>query len=145
MEKFISERFAINGLLTILSLIVIFHMLVIIGIIPFEIIWGGRLKDSSQMLTFETASLTINLIMLVTVLIKAGFLKFSFNQKIIMIVFWIMFIIFFINTIGNILSKNEFEKIVFTPLTLILSIFSFRLTIGKKKDYPLDRFNSKIQ
>ena len=104
-----------------------------IGIIPFEIILGGRLKDSSQMLTFETVSLTINLIMLVTVLIKAGFLKFSINQKIIKIVFWIMFIIFLINTFGNILSKNESEKIVFTPLTLILSILSFRLTFSKEK------------
>jgi hypothetical protein len=131
MEKFINQRFAINGLLTILSLIVIFHLLIIIGVIPFGIIWGGRLNDSSKMLTFETVTLTINLIMIVTVLIKAGFLKFVVNQKIITIVFWIMFIIFLMNTIGNILSKNEFEKMVFTPLTLILSILSLRMTMGE--------------
>jgi hypothetical protein len=64
MKKFLTERFAINGLLTILSLFVIFHLLVIIKIIPFEIVWGGRLKDQSQMLTFETFSAIINMFML---------------------------------------------------------------------------------
>ena len=81
------------------------------------------MKDKSQMLTFETVSVIFNLIMLAVVVIKAGFLKVSINPMIIKISLWIMLGLFLINTIGNLFSNNEFEKIVFTPLTLYLSIF----------------------
>ena len=133
MKNFISERFAINGLFTILSLVVIFHLLVMLRIIPFEIVWGGRLQDSSQMLAFETVSVIINLIMLAVVGIKAGFLKTRINRMIIKIALWLMVVLFLVNTIGNLFSNNEFEKLVFTPLTLILLIFSFRLAVSKDK------------
>ena len=133
MKKFITERVAINGVLTILSLIAIFHLLVMLRIIPFEIVWGGRLKDQSQMLIFETVSVIINLIMLAVVVIKAGFLKVSINPMIIKIALWIMFGLFLMNTIGNLFSNNEIEKIVFTPLTFILSLFSLRIAISKNR------------
>lgn len=133
MMKVLTERFAIKGLLTILFLFVIFHLLVMLRIIPFETVWGGRLKDQSQMLTFETVSMIINLIMLATVGIKAEFLKVNINRIIIQIALWIMFCLFLINTIGNFFSNNEFEKLLFTPLTFILSIFSLRIAISKNK------------
>jgi hypothetical protein len=107
--------------------------MIMTGIIPFEIVWGGRLKDKSQMLTFETISVVVNLVMLTVVAIKAGILKTGINPVIIRIFLWIMFVIFFLNTIGNIFSNNELEKIIFTPLTLILSIFSLRLAISKRE------------
>lgn len=42
-----------------------------LSVIPFEIVWGGRLKDKSQMLAFETASVIINLFMLTVAMKKA--------------------------------------------------------------------------
>jgi hypothetical protein len=39
--------------------------------------------------------------------------------------------LFFLNTIGNLLSNNQLEKILFTPLTTILFVFSLRLAIDK--------------
>ena len=133
MKNFITERFAINGLFTLLSLVVIFHLLIMLRIIPFKIVWGGRLEDLSEMLVFETVSVIINLIMLAVVGIKAGFLRTKINRMVIKIALWIMFVLFLINTIGNFFSNNEFEKIVFTPLTIILLIFSLRLAISKDK------------
>jgi hypothetical protein len=126
-------QFALRGLLTILSLVVVFHFLVLLGIIPFEIVWGGRLKDRSQMPVFETVSILLNLVMLTIVGIKAGLLKVNVNRMIINIALWLMFGLFLLNTIGNLFSNNEFEKMVFTPLTLILSIFSLRTAISKDK------------
>jgi hypothetical protein len=130
MKNLITERFAINGLSAILTLFVLFHVLILIGIIPYEMVWGGRLKTHAKMVTFETVSLIINLIMLIVVAIKADFLKIHLLPMIIKIVFWAMFALFTVNTIGNILSTNTFEKLVFTPLTLILALFSLRAALA---------------
>lgn len=103
-----------------------------VGVVPFEIVWGGRLKDHSQMLSFETVSILINLLMLGFVCIHAGLIKISFNRTALKIILWAMAGIFAINTVGNLFSKNDFEKMMFTPLTLLLSVFFIRLAIVKE-------------
>lgn len=131
-NNLITERLATNGILIILSSIIVFHVLVILGVIPFEIVWGGRIKDRSQMISFETASILLNLLMLTAVAISGGLIKIKINPMIIRSILWIMAFLFLLNTIGNLLSNNQLEKILFTPLTLVLLLFSFRLAIIKK-------------
>lgn len=58
MNKLLTRRFAIDGLLLILSLVVLFHLLVIVRVIPFDIVWGGKLKNVSQMRSFEAVSVS---------------------------------------------------------------------------------------
>lgn len=124
---------AIYGLLISLAMITVFHLLVISGIIPFQIVWGGRLENFSQMLFLEMVSISLNLLMIAIVAIYANLLKWRINQVVIRIGLWAMFVLFFINTIGNLFSINELEKLIFTPVTLLLSLFSLRLAINKSK------------
>jgi hypothetical protein len=111
-------------------LIIVFHLLVIVGIIPFQIVWGGRLTNQAQMIQFETISIIVNLIMLMIVAFRAGFFQASIKPIIITAALWSMCILFLLNTVGNLASINLFEKLVFTPLTLLLSLSCFRLAIG---------------
>lgn len=131
MNKFLTRRFAINGLLLILSLVVLFHLLVIIRVIPFDIVWGGKLKNVSQMRSFEAVSVLLNLLMLAVVAMHAGILRLTVSPVIIKIALWTMFVLFLVNTFANMLSENAMEKIIFTPLTFLLSMFSLRLAVGK--------------
>jgi hypothetical protein len=133
MNTLLTKRIATIGLLFILFLIVIFHFLVMLQIIPPGIVWGGRVQNSSQMLALETVSITVNLMMLGIVSIDAGYLKVKTNRVIIKIALWTMFVLFLSNTFGNLLSINELEKIIFTPLTFLLSIFSLRLAMNKEQ------------
>ena len=133
MDNFDTKRIATYGLLIILSLFVIFHLLILLRVIPFEMVWGGRLKNASQMVSFETVSIVINLIMLAGVGVYAGILQVKINPMVIKAGFGIMFVLFLLNTIGNLSSENEWEKMVFTPLTLLLSLFSLRLALGKEQ------------
>ncbi|GAB3194317.1 hypothetical protein ABID22_000258 [Pontibacter aydingkolensis] len=128
----ITLRFATNGLLLIISLTIVFHFTVLLGIVPFELVWGGRLRTHSQMLSFEAASIAINLAMLAVVAIHSGVLKIRVNRKVIRVALWAMFILFLLNTVGNLLSENQAEKMVFTPVTFLLSVFSLRLAVSKK-------------
>ncbi|HUH33568.1 MAG TPA: hypothetical protein VLZ28_06405 [Daejeonella sp.] len=132
MNNIDTRQIATYGLLSILSIIVLFHLLVICGIIPFEIVWGGRLKDFSQMIVFETISISLNLVMLFVVASDASLIKLKLNSLIIRIGLWTMCALFILNTAGNLLSNNETERLVFTPLTVLLSVFSFRLAVSRK-------------
>lgn len=109
-------------LLLQLVMLAIFHCLVLLRIIPFDFIWGGKLQDTSQMVLFEVVSLIINLVMIGIVAISAGVIKSKIHPIVIKVVLWTMFLLFILSTIGNFNSENKFEKNVFTPLTLLLSI-----------------------
>ena len=132
MKKLFTERTAVYFLLCILSAVIVFHLLVLVGAIPFQIVWGGRLTDRTQMVRFESISIVINLIMLAIVTVRAGLLKLRIKPIIITTALWIMCMLFLLNTIGNLLSTNAFEKAVFTPLTLLLSLCCFRLATDRK-------------
>ncbi|WP_303311908.1 hypothetical protein [Hymenobacter sp. BT730] len=136
MKLLLTERFTAYALLLLIALTLMFHALIITGVIPFGIVWGGRMKDQAQMLTFETISVAINLVMLGVVAVKAGLLEVRIHPGLIKTALWIMFGLFLLNTLGNLLSKNEVEKMIFTPITLLLSLFSLRLALGKSSAIP---------
>lgn len=120
-------RFAQIGMILIFVLSFVFHLLVLTGVIPFEVVWGGRLKSEAQMLPFELVSIGINLIFLFFILTGAGYVRLKISGRFLRFVFWIMFALFLLNTLGNLLSDNNLERIIFTPVTAILSVFSFIL------------------
>ena len=121
--------FAQYGLIVLLSASLVFHFGVILKIVPYNIVWGGRLKSDTEMYRFETVSILINLIFLFVILVQSGILSVSVSQKIVTVVLWIMAALFLFNTFGNAVSKNRIERRVFTPLTIILTILSLILAL----------------
>ena len=99
----------------------IFHLLILVKIIPYEITWGGKLKNDNEMYVFETISILINTFFTYILLQKGRFVKPFFGDKTISIILWIFFVIFTLNTIGNLFAKTTFEK-SFTALTLVSAI-----------------------
>lgn len=133
MTTLISERVAIWALGLILTLVVLFHLAVVLGLIPFSIVWGGRLKTPMEIVQFETVSILLNLIMLGIVVLKARLLPFTVKPITFQVAFGLMSGLFLLNTVGNLLSTNDLEQVLFTPLTLLLSLLSLRLAIGKER------------
>lgn len=131
LKKVISQRLATLGLLTLFSLVIVFHILVLVQVIPYKIVWGGRLENDTQMIQFEGTSIALNLIMLALVAIYSGYLKWEINRRWIQLGMWIMVALFLLNTVGNLFAINDWERWIFTPLTFLLAVFSFRLAIDK--------------
>lgn len=123
------ENFAQYGLLVIFFVFLVFHILVIIKKIPYNIVWGGRLKSDIEMYRFETASVLINLFFLFVILVHSNFLTITFPKIIMTIILWVMTGLFALNTLGNIVSKNKLEQRLFTPITIILTLFSLILAL----------------
>jgi hypothetical protein len=127
-----NRRLSTYGLLVIFSLVIIFHLLVLTGVVPFKIVWGGRLENHSQMVAFEIVSIALNLLMLMVVLVDGSIMKVNVKGKLLKISLWFMFGLFLLNTVGNLFSNNETERMIFTPLTLLLSLLSLHLAVTRK-------------
>jgi hypothetical protein len=113
----------------IFLLTTVFHVLVLLKIVLYKLVWGGRLKSDKDMYRFEIVSLILNLFFLSVVCARCEFISISINVQFLKIILWVMAALFLLNTIGNLLSKNNYEKIIFTPLTLLLMICSIILAL----------------
>lgn len=127
----------LNILLAISILATIFHLLILVGLIPFEITWGGRLKTVEEMYVFETLSILINSFFIFTLLQKGEYIRCFLGMKTVTIILWIFFAIFVLNTIGNVLAKTNFEKF-FTLLTLVSSILIWIINKAPKEQTRLN-------
>lgn len=121
--------FAQYGLIALLSASLVFHFGVILKIVPYKIVWGGRLKSDTEMYRFEIVSVLINFLFLFVILVQSGMLFVAVPQKIMTVILWIMAALFLFNTFGNVVSKNRMERLLFTPLTIILTILSLILAL----------------
>ena len=131
MRSIISQQFAGASLITLLVLVTIFHILVITGILPSEVVWGGNEKPPAQLIILELVSIGVNAFMLFIVLMRAGFIRRRMSDTSLRIVLWAMFAIFVLNTLGNFVSENRFERNVFGPLTVFMALLTWRLALRK--------------
>lgn len=130
-----NPRLVINIMLWLLVAVILFHLSILLKIIPYEITWGGRLKNDAEMYVFESISILMNLFLIFVLLIKGNYLKEIIPMKIVNIILWIFLFLFGLNTIGNIFAKTNFEK-SFTLLTLTFTILIWiMLKKGKKRTH----------
>ncbi|TXI83980.1 MAG: hypothetical protein E6Q38_02590 [Crocinitomicaceae bacterium] len=129
MIKKTPELLALRMLIVLFCGVLIFHVFVIVGFIPFSIIWGGKMKTHDDMLVMEGISIGINLLFLGIV-----FLRFSQRNNAslvnkLRIAFWLFFVLFSLNTLGNLFAETLTETLIFTPLTILLAVLSLRLAL----------------
>ncbi len=117
--------------LGLLILIILFHLCIIIKIIPYDVTWGGRLTNDTEMYIFETISILINVFLAWVLLMKGNFVQYRFSNQVVNIILWIFFVIFILNTIGNIFAKTFFEK-QFAFLTGIFAILLWIILMKRK-------------
>jgi uncharacterized membrane protein len=130
--KRIPFSLAVKILLLLQAPVLIFHLLVITGIIPYNIVWGGRLHSTDEMRKFETMSILVNLFMASVIGIKGRYINTRIDTRIINAILWVFTILFALNTLGNLFAKATLETIVFTPLTFLSAVLCGRLALEKE-------------
>jgi hypothetical protein len=116
------KTLAAKVMLALLTIITLFHTLVLIGIIPYTIVWAGKLSSIEEMYVFESISITINLFLAAVILQKFFYIEAVVKEPILDIVLWIFVVLFALNTVGNLFSKSTLELILGTSLTLVSAI-----------------------
>jgi hypothetical protein len=132
ISRAISFKVAIWTVIILSSVIIIFHFLVLLRIIPFGNVWAGKLKSVDEMYVYESISIFVNCLLILIVLVKGQMINPKISPKVISALLWIFIILFILNTIGNLTSKTSLEKIIATPLTFIFALLCFRLVINSK-------------
>lgn len=119
---------AIKIMLGSLIAITVFHCLILVKVIPYEITWGGRLENDQAMYVFESVSLLINGFMIYVLLGQGKLISFGLSDKMNRFFLWVFAVLFALNTVGNILAKTNFEK----TFALVTAFFVYLLIIMLK-------------
>ena len=117
--------------LGLLLAVILFHICIILKIVPYDIAWGGRLTNDAEMYVFEIISILINIFLFIILLMKDDIIEYKFSDKVINVILWTFFVIFVLNTIGNIFAKTFFEKF-FAILTGLFAILIWNIIMKKK-------------
>jgi len=128
------KRKALKIMIALLTLVIIFHFTVIIRLIPYEVVWAGKLKSVNEMYAFEAASIAINAFIIALLLLKAKHIKQNTSNKILDALLWLFVVLFAFNTVGNLMAETLFEKLFFTPLTLLSCILIWVIVRKDKKE-----------
>ncbi|MDA8972718.1 hypothetical protein OAG16_02295 [Saprospiraceae bacterium] len=120
-----NPKLAIKLLLRLIGAVILFHLAILLKIIPYKVTWGGRLENDIEMFVFEMMSVLINLFLAVLLLIKGKDLSCFIPMKVVNIILWVFLFLFGINTVGNIVAKTLFEK----SLSLLTLIFTYLIWI----------------
>lgn len=124
-SKALRVQIARYGLGLVLTAALGFHVGVLLGFVPDAIVWGGRIADPQQRIHLETLSLSLNLIFWIVVVGEKNLLSRGLPARIIRIVYWSMAAVFFLNTLGNLAAISIWEKVIFTPITILLCYFAY--------------------
>lgn len=131
MKKLISIRLASNIIIAINAIAILMHVLILLKIVPYDFVWGGRLKSEADVIIFESISLVVQILFILIIAVKAGYVFKGKFKRTLNVSIWVMFGLIVLNTIGNLASNSGLETMVMTPLTSVLALLVFRLAIEK--------------
>lgn len=103
----------------------IFHVLVLFQIIPYTIVWGGKIKSIAEMYILEGVALIIMLFIGSILSMKSRLVKSIFTAKTIKRVLLFFAFFFMLNTISKLLAENIIEKCQ-AIITLYLAIVFYK-------------------
>ena len=128
-----TRTLALKIMIALLTAVTLFHISVITQLIPYTIVWAGKLNSLKEMYVFEAFSILSVVFLLTLILLKQYYLKREIESKILNGILWLFIVLFALNTLGNLFAKTMLEKVVFTPLTLISAILIW-LIVRKGKE-----------
>lgn len=103
--------------------VVVLQLLLAVGILPISMAWGGR--QSQLTVSLRIASIVSVLLLgafIYVIRYRAGIASNNPIPVIIKVVSWIITAFMAFNTLGNITSLSISEKLLFGPITFILTV-----------------------
>ncbi|MFM7679361.1 MAG: hypothetical protein ACKO83_10995 [Roseiflexaceae bacterium] len=123
--QWFSRTLAGHVLLVAFGILLLVHLLILLGAIPYTAFWGGR-ADARTIVGLTIFALGVTLFVL---FITASNLQYIIPlfPGIMRILMWGICAFLLLNTLGNALSNNATEQYYLAPLTFILAICAGRV------------------
>ncbi len=122
--------FSVKLTFLILVFVTIFNFSVMLNLVPYDIVWGGRLTSKEEMIRFELVSILLNIFSGLLVMIKAGYLMPRMRRRVNVII-WILPLLNFLGILGNAASKSDTERAMFLPVAIVMFILTLRIALEK--------------
>lgn len=128
--RLIPFRTAAITLLLLFTATIVFHLVVLAGFIPTEMVWGGRLRNEEERTVGALVSIAFVLVFAALILVRMGLV----GRAVPALGKWGMWAVcalFALNTVGNLFALDLRETLIFTPITLISAVLAARVAMGK--------------
>jgi len=119
------------------TMVIFIEILIILKLLPYNIIGGGRLENYSYTFITAFASIIVLLVEIIFIIIVQKYNNNGKSNLFIKITLWVIFFYLCLNLIGNLLSKTLFEKI-FMGIICIVQIINIIIIINENKKYRLE-------
>ena len=116
-------------MLVLFGAAILFQLTVLAGLIPTEMVWGGRLETAEERTAGAVVSITVLLVAVCLVLIRMRVI----GKRVPALGrwgLWALALLFALNTVGNLFALDLRETLIFTPITLLAALLAWRLAWG---------------
>lgn len=123
-------RPAAYSLLALFAAAIIFQLTVLAGLIPTEMVWGGRLQNEEERTAGAWVSIAFLVVFALLVLVRLG----AIGRTLPALGKWGMWavcVLFALNTVGNLFALDLRETLIFTPVTLVSAVLAARVAMGE--------------
>ena len=120
-------RTAAYILLGLFTAAVIFQLVVLVGFIPTEMVWGGRLQNEQERTVGALVSIAFLLLFTALVILRMRRPSFMLGKW----GMWTVCALFALNTVGNLFALDLRETLIFTPITLVSAVLAARVAMGE--------------
>jgi hypothetical protein len=124
-----------GNLATVLfAVIIVLQLLLAAGILPISMAWGGQQPVLTTGLRFASLAAAAFLAFFAYVIRRrAGLVGDAPIPTFIKILSWLITAFLVLNTLGNFASQSTGEKILFGPISLLLAVACFVVSISKSE------------
>ena len=116
----------------VFGVVIIYQLLIVLGVVPITMAWGGRQDELTLGLRMASiAAMAILILFAMIIRWRAGLMESREISLVIKILAWVVTAYMALNTLGNLTSQSLGEKILLTPLTLILLVTCLLVAASK--------------
>jgi len=132
MKKLIPFHKAVKISVIIMVAVTLFNLLVIVGVFPYSMVWGGRLQSKEEMVVFELISIATNVLCVVLILGKSKWMLSSY-YKLFNVLIWLLPPLNLLGIMGNMASTSNIERALFVPVTIVMFVLTLRIALEKNQ------------
>jgi len=125
-------RFAAQAASILFGVVIILQLLLAAGILPITMAWGGRQDSLTVGLRIASLASAVVLGLLAYVIRRraglAGALPIPMAIKVLS---WVTTAFLALNTLGNLTSTSRGEKLLFSPITILLTVACLLVSLSR--------------
>ena len=128
-------QWSANIAAVLFGVVIIFQLLIALGVLPISMAWGGRQTELTPQLRIASLIGAVILgVFAYIIRLRAGLVGAGEITLLIKILAWVVTAYMAFNTFTNLTSQSKAEKMIFTPITLVLTLLCLIVSISKTPD-----------